>query len=151
MEESGERSRLRRQSSCAQDRDVRRGHHGGRAPVPGGTRDRLGAALQPELSLYDRHRPGRQPDRHRRFSPANATVIAGGPSGSTTVTATLLTGATQPVSLTASGLPVGTTATFSQPSCSPTCAVTLTLAAGATTPAGTSTITVTGNPLGRTT
>src|SRR5207247_873140 len=87
------------------------------------------------------------------YSLANSggiTVVQGA-SGSTGITATLISGATQPVGFSVSGLPSGASAGFSAASCSPTCSTTLTITTSATTPAATSTITVTGNPLGRTT
>jgi hypothetical protein len=72
----------------------------------------------------------------------NSTVTAGSSIGFL-ATATLLSGTTQSVAFSASGLPAGTTAAFSSTSCSPTCSSTLTLSTTAgTTPAGTSTITV---------
>src|SRR6266571_9468653 len=82
------------------------------------------------------------------FSLKNAgdkTVTQGSPV-TTTITATLLLGASQPVSFTVSRLPQNTTASFSSASCTPTptCLTTLTISTLASTPAGTYTITVTG-------
>lgn len=77
-------------------------------------------------------------------NPGNVTVTPGGPSGATTITATLLAGSTQPVGFSVSGLPTGVSATFSAPSCSPACTTTLTIAASASAAPGSSTITVTG-------
>jgi hypothetical protein len=73
----------------------------------------------------------------------NQTVVQG-QSGSNTITATLVSGTSQSVSLSASGLPTGAAAAFSAGSCSPTCSSTLTLTTSASTPTGSSTITVTG-------
>ncbi len=87
------------------------------------------------------------------YSLANSgdiTVVQGSP-GSNTITATLVSGATQAVSLAASGLPAGATPTFSPGSCSPTCMSMLTIATTGATPTGTFPITVTGSPLARTT
>jgi len=70
--------------------------------------------------------------------------VAQGQSVSNTITATLISGTTQSVSFSASGLPSGATASFSPASCSPTCSSTLTLTASVLTPTGSSTITVTG-------
>src|SRR5262245_21548426 len=83
-------------------------------------------------------------------SSAGITVTQGG-AGSNTVTATLVSGATQPVSFAASGLPTGASAGFSPGACSPTCSTTLTISTSASTPTGTFPIMVTGSPLGRTT
>jgi outer membrane lipase/esterase len=87
------------------------------------------------------------------YSLANSggVTVVRGASGATAITATLISGATQPVSFTMSGLPTGATATFSSTSCSPTCSTTLTITTAATTPTGTFPITVTGRPLSRTT
>lgn len=74
-----------------------------------------------------------------------------GASGSTTITATLVSGTPQPVSFAASGLPTGATAAFSPASCTPTCSSTLSITTSGSTPTGTFPITVTGTPLGRTT
>jgi hypothetical protein len=78
------------------------------------------------------------------------TVIQGS-SGSNTITATRVSGATQAVSFDASGLPAGATPMFSPASCNPTCSSTLTIDTTGVTPTGTFPITVTGMPLGRTT
>jgi peptidoglycan/xylan/chitin deacetylase (PgdA/CDA1 family) len=67
-----------------------------------------------------------------------------GQSATASVTATLSAGMAQPVSFSTSGLPAGTTAAFSSPSCTPTCSLILTLQISTSTPAGISTITVTG-------
>ena len=69
---------------------------------------------------------------------------AQGTSATNTITANLVTGSAEPVSLSASGLPSGASASFSQKTCSPTCSSLLTIAAASSTPADTYTITVTG-------
>src|SRR5204863_194593 len=71
------------------------------------------------------------------------TVVQGA-TVSNTITATLLSGSSQSVVFSASGLPTGASATFSPTACTPTCTTTLTLATTTSTPTGPSTITVTG-------
>ena len=73
----------------------------------------------------------------------NRTVMQGA-STSTTITATLSSGTTQPVAFSTTGLPSGVTASYSQTSCSPTCSTTLTLTASASAATGTVPVTVTG-------
>lgn len=70
--------------------------------------------------------------------------VTQGSSVTNSVTATLLSGATQSVSFSASGLPSGATASFSPTSCNPTCSTTITISTQVSTPTGNSTITVTG-------
>jgi outer membrane lipase/esterase len=86
-------------------------------------------------------------------NPLNVSVTAGGASVPSTITVTLLAGATQAVTLAVAGtVPAGVTAVLSQPpSCTPnpTCAVTLTITAGAAVAPGTSTFTITGSPLNK--
>ena len=60
------------------------------------------------------------------------------------ITATLLTGTAQTVSMSASGLPAGVTASFSPSSCAATCTTTLTLSASSVAAAGTYAFTVSG-------
>ena len=72
----------------------------------------------------------------------NQSVTAGSPA-SNKIDTTLVSGSTQAVTFSASGLPAGASASFLSASCSPTCSSTLTInTAAGTTPAGTSTITV---------
>ena len=80
------------------------------------------------------------------FSLANSTslAVAQGSSATNTITANLLTGSLEPVSFSASALPPGASASFSQTTCSPTCSSLLTVATTASTPAGTYTVSVTG-------
>jgi len=69
--------------------------------------------------------------------------VTQGSSTTNTITATLSSGSSQSVSLSASGLPSGASASFSSNSCTPTCSRTLTLATNSSTPSGTYPITVT--------
>ena len=85
------------------------------------------------------------------LSNSGGVTVTAGASGTSTITSTLISGATQAVSFAASGLPSGATATFSVGSCNPTCSTTLTITTTAATATGTFPITVTGSPLGRTT
>lgn len=68
-----------------------------------------------------------------------------------TITKTLRTGSTQPVQLSLTGVPNGTSYSINQSSCSPTCTSTIIFTVGPSTPANTYQITVTGTPLNRTT
>ena len=70
--------------------------------------------------------------------------VARGSSIDNAITATLVSGATQNVVFSTSGLPAGATASYAPSSCSPGCATTITIATTAATPLATSTITVTG-------
>jgi len=76
--------------------------------------------------------------------PASGTVMPG-ETIATTVTATLISGTAREVSFSVSGLPVGTTASFSPTSCNPTCHSTLNIVTSATTPIGTHSIIITGS------
>src|SRR3989344_1292226 len=69
------------------------------------------------------------------------------------ITATLVSGTTQSVTFSASGLPSGVSASFSPTSCNPTCPTTMTITASSTATIGTSTIivTATGGGVTRTT
>jgi hypothetical protein len=93
------------------------------------------------VSLYDQGNSG-----PFNFSLANSMSLSAtqGSSATNTITASLVSGSPEPVSLSASGLASGASASFSQKTCSPTCSSLLTIAAAASTPAGTYTITVTG-------
>ena len=77
------------------------------------------------------------------MSNGGSRSVVRGAAVSNTVTATLSSGATQPVSFQASGLPSGATAAFSPTSCSPSCTTTVTITTSVSTPIGTSTVTVT--------
>jgi hypothetical protein len=85
------------------------------------------------------------------MSNSGPITVAPGGSGTTTIGATLAAGTAESVTLAAAGLPAGATASFDVGSCSPTCYSVLTLTTSTTTPAGTYPITVTGDPLGRST
>ncbi|MFF3914254.1 hypothetical protein ACFYZB_12330 [Streptomyces sp. NPDC001852] len=76
-------------------------------------------------------------------SPASSSVAAGS-SASTTVSTAVTSGSAQSVSLSASGLPSGATASFNPSSVTAGSSSTLTVATSASTPAGTYDITVTG-------
>ena len=80
------------------------------------------------------------------FSVSNGGGITedAGSSGSTTVNASLLASPAQPVAFTVAGLPANTSATFSQPSCTPGCTTTLTIASSASAVAGTYHLTISG-------
>ena len=83
----------------------------------------------------------------------NLSVQAGA-SATDTISATLSAGSTsQGVTLSASGLPAGTTASFATSSCRPNCATVVTLRTSGATPTGSYPITVTarGGEIGRTT
>ncbi len=73
----------------------------------------------------------------------NRTVTQGG-SANNTITVGLVSGTSQSVNLSVSGLPSNTNSSFSQSSCTPGCSSTLTLTTTGSTPTGVSTITVTG-------
>src|SRR5207237_448652 len=94
-----------------------------------------------------------QPFNYALANSGTITVTQGA-SGSTTLTATLTSGAAQSVSFPASGLsglPSGATAAFSPGACTPTptCTSQLTITTAASTPTGTFAITVTGSPLSK--
>src|SRR3989344_3282748 len=78
------------------------------------------------------------------LSNGGATTVVQGQSVQNTITATLVSGVTQPVSFVVSGLPQGASVNFSRISCSPTCGSTLTITTSATTAAGNYPITVRG-------
>ncbi len=84
------------------------------------------------------------PDFSLGLSPASGTVQPG-QSATVTVNTATTSGAAQAVSLSASGLPAGATATFNPASVQSGGSSTLTIATSASTPTGTSTITVTGD------
>jgi hypothetical protein len=76
-------------------------------------------------------------------SPASGTVTAGG-STSTTVSTAVTSGSAQSVTLSASGLPAGASASFSPSTVTAGGSSTLTVSTGTATPAGTFPITITG-------
>jgi Concanavalin A-like lectin/glucanases superfamily/Bacterial Ig domain len=93
------------------------------------------------VSLYDQGNSG-----PFNFSLANSMSLSAiqGSSATNTITASLVSGSPEPVSLSASGLPSGASASFSQKTCSPTCSSLLTIATAASTATETYTITVAG-------
>ncbi len=93
------------------------------------------------VSLYDQGNSG-----SFNFSLANSMNLSAtqGSSATNTITASLVSGSPEPVSFSASGLPSGASASFSQKTCSPTCSSLLTIVTAASTPAGSYTITVIG-------
>jgi hypothetical protein len=98
-------------------------------------RTRIAAFRFPECSTTA------TPDFTLAATPASATVTAGNPA-SYTVTVTPVNGYTGSVTLSATGLPTGASASFSP---NPTTGTsTMTVTTGGTTPAGASTITITG-------
>jgi parallel beta-helix repeat protein len=72
----------------------------------------------------------------------NKSVVAGS-SVTNSVSAALVSGISQAVSFSLSGLPAGATGTFSSPSCSPACSTILNISTTGSTPAGSFPITVT--------
>ncbi len=76
-------------------------------------------------------------------SPTSGSVTAGG-STTTTVSTAVTSGSAQTVTLAASGLPTGATATFSPASVTAGGSSTATITTGSSTPAGTYTVTITG-------
>ncbi|MCR4334364.1 MAG: hypothetical protein NUV47_01365 [Patescibacteria group bacterium] len=73
----------------------------------------------------------------------NISVTAG-TSGSNLITVTRTAGLTQPVTVSASGLPTGATATFATNGVNPTSNISLSVSTTGNTPVGTHTITITG-------
>jgi Concanavalin A-like lectin/glucanases superfamily/Chitobiase/beta-hexosaminidase C-terminal domain/Family of unknown function (DUF6298) len=86
------------------------------------------------------------------FSLSNSgdKAVVAGSSVTNSIAATLVSGSTQAVSFSVSGLPSGATASLSSASCSPSCSSTLTINTTAPTAAGSSTITVTASGGGTT-
>ncbi|HEX3527521.1 MAG TPA: hypothetical protein VH988_10660 [Thermoanaerobaculia bacterium] len=107
-----------------------------------------GIELHPVLSIV--FNPTTSPDFAISASPATVSAVQGG-SGTTTVSTTVSGGFNSAVSLSASGLPAGATATFSPTSIAApgSGSSTLTLGAG-TAAAGTYTVTITGTGGGKT-
>lgn len=77
-------------------------------------------------------------------SSGGAKSVARGSAVTNAISATLISGVTQAVTYSASGLPAGATYTVTPANCSPTCTATLNLQTTASTPLGTTTVTVTG-------
>jgi len=77
-------------------------------------------------------------------SPTSVTVLQGNTAPDVTISTAITNGVSQAVTLSATGLPAGATATFTPASISSGGSSTLSIATSATTPGGTYTITVTG-------
>ncbi|MBI2065551.1 MAG: hypothetical protein HYT68_00560 [Candidatus Zambryskibacteria bacterium] len=80
---------------------------------------------------------------------SNVTRTGGNAFTQNTITKTLISGATQSVTLALSGVPNGTTPSISSSSCSPTCTSVITFTVAPSTANGTYAITVTGSPLNK--
>lgn len=76
-------------------------------------------------------------------NPASGSTPRGG-SVSTTATATRISGDTQTVAFSCTGLPAGADCAFSPPSCDPTCSAALAITTAASTPTGTYSVRVVG-------
>ncbi len=83
-----------------------------------------------------------QPFNFSLANSGNKSVVAAS-SVTNLITTALISGTTQSVAFSVSGLPAGSVGSFSTPSCSPACSSTLTVGTTASTPAGTSNVTVT--------
>ena len=77
------------------------------------------------------------------ISTSGVSSINAGASTTQTVSTTLVSGSSQTVSFSVSGLPFGATGSFSSASCSPTCSTVLTITTTGSTPAGSYPITIT--------
>src|SRR3989442_5090249 len=75
-------------------------------------------------------------------SPSTLTVVQGSDSPSASITATLVSGTTTPIVFSASNLPAGVIAAFSNSQCSSTCTVKVTFSAAATAVLGTVTVSI---------
>ncbi len=73
-------------------------------------------------------------------SPSSLTVVQGGTSFTSSIDANLVGSATTGVTFSASGLPTGVTATFTNNPCSPTCTVTVSFSATVTATLGTTAV-----------
>ncbi len=80
---------------------------------------------------------------------SNVTKTSGNAFTQNTITKALTSGTTEPVTLSLSGVPGGTSYSISNSACSPTCTSVITFTVSPSTRAGTYPITVTGSPLGR--
>jgi hypothetical protein len=83
-----------------------------------------------------------QPFNFSLTNSGNQSVLVGSPA-TNSISTTLASGSAQAVTFSTSGLPTGTTASFSSASCSPTCSSTLTINTSGSTPVGSFTVTVT--------
>jgi hypothetical protein len=102
-----------------------------------------GVELHPILDIV--FNPSSSPDFSIADSPTSLSLVQG-TSGSSTITTAVSGGFNSAISLSASGLPSGATATFSPTSIAApgSGSSTMTVTAAATTPAGTYTVTITG-------
>ena len=107
------------------------------------------SAVSPGLSVFGISGQALQPDFTVSVSPTSGSAVQGG-STTTTVSVLSIYGFTDTVSLSASGLPSGATASFSLSSGTPSFDSTLTISTSLTTPTGTYTITITGTDGGKT-
>ncbi|OGY23343.1 MAG: hypothetical protein A2Y57_00040 [Candidatus Woykebacteria bacterium RBG_13_40_7b] len=80
-------------------------------------------------------------DFNLSVNPTSGSVIKGN-SINVAVEATLASGTGQPVTFSTSGLPAGTTASFSPTICNPTCSSTMTISTTSSTPTGDHAVTV---------
>lgn len=80
---------------------------------------------------------------------SNVTKNSGQAYTQNTITKTLVSGTAQPVTLSLSGVPSGTSYSIANGSCSPTCNSVVTFTVTPSTPVGAYSITVTGSPLSR--
>ncbi len=89
--------------------------------------------------------PPPPPPSSFNFALSNGGDVSGtqGQTFSNSITATLVSGTTQPAGFSVSGLPTGATGAFSQTSCSPNCSTTLNISTLSTTPPGNHTINIT--------
>ena len=90
-----------------------------------------------------------QPFSFSLSNSGNKSVVAGS-SVTNSIAATLVSGSSQAVSFSVSGLPSGATGSFSSPSCSPACSTILNIVTSGSTPAGNFPITVTSTGAGMT-
>jgi hypothetical protein len=110
-----------------------------------------GYPIDPTYALLDDVAFGSGPanDFSINASPATLSVVQGA-TGTSTISTTVTSGSAQTVSLSASGLPSGTSASFNPASVSAGASSTLTLTVGAATAPGGYTVTVTGTGPGAT-
>lgn len=80
---------------------------------------------------------------------SNVTKTSGNAFTTNTITKTLLTGPTESVTLTPSGMPAGVSVSVANQGCSPRCTSVITFTVPPSTPVGTYPITVTGSPLNK--